>query len=161
MLRDDNAVGEFRRVRQGRRKQMLRLAGREIPKPPQVGPFNEPATFKGELVRIEGEDETKHAGIRDAQGRSWSGDMSRELAVQMREFLFEWMLVQGQARWTRNENGEWELLSFHITSCDLLPKDTLQDDIRKLREIPGNQWKDLKDPLSIIRESRSDDDEIH
>lgn len=163
MLRDDNAIGEFRRLKRGNRPQLrlITFAGREIPKPQKVGPFNEPATFKGELVRIEGEDETKHAGIKDAQGRLWSGDMNRQMAVEMREYLFEWVMVEGIARWLRNENGEWELAAFHIRGCKLLPKDTLADDIEALRKIPGNKWLQLKDPLGVIRESRKDDDEIH
>jgi len=162
MLRSDNAVAEFRRCQpEGETEPMLRLAGREIPKPQRIGPFSEAAAFKGELVRIEGADVTKHAGIMDAQGRLWSGEMSRELAIQMRSLLFEWVIVEGMARWLRNEQGEWELKGFQIQSCKALPKDTLADDVQALRNVAGNQWKDTPDPLGFIRESRGDEDEIH
>jgi hypothetical protein len=165
MLRDDNAVGSFRRSRAQRKDKtqdvLLRFPGREIPKPQRIGPFSEAATFKGELVRLEGEDETKHAGIKDSQGRTWVGDMGRDLAVAMRECLFEWVMVSGDARWVRTEEGAWELRSFHITSFKALPRDTLEDDIKALRAIPGNEWKDTDDPIGLIREQRRDDDEIH
>jgi hypothetical protein len=161
MLRSDDAVAEIRHIGKNKPEAILRLAGREIPKPQKIGPFSEPATFKGTLVRLEGEDETKHAGIKDAQGRVWSGEMSLDLAVQMRELLFEWVFVEGMARWIRNEDGTWELKHFRINSCKPLPKDTLEDDITNLRNIGGNGWKEMPDPIGYIRESRNDDDEIH
>lgn len=162
MLRDDNAVGAFRRPNyKDNEAVILRFPGREIPKPQKMGPFSEPATFKGELIRLEGEDDTKHAGIKDSEGRQWSGDMGRELAVAMREHLFEWIMVVGEARWLRNEEGEWQLKSFHIVSFKPLQRETLTEDIEKLRSVPDNKWKDMQDPLGYIRESRKDDDEIH
>ena len=161
MLRSDNAVGEFRQVTEGAPIALLKFAGREIPKPERLGPFTETAVVKGELVRIEGEDNTKHAGIKDSVGRMWSGDMSRELAVQMREFLFELVVVEGAARWIREEDGAWELKSFHINTCKKLPSDNLEDDIKNLRNVAGSKWREMQDPIGFIRESRNDDDEIH
>ena len=161
MLRADNAVAEIRHLSAGESAPLLRLAGREIPKPEKIGPFSEPASFKGELVRIEGSDQTKHASIKDSQGRMWPGDMSLELAVQMRELLFEWVFVEGTARWLRGEDGAWELKSFHIHNCKPLPKATLEDDITALRDISGNQWKEMPDPLGTIRELRDGNGGAH
>jgi hypothetical protein len=165
MLRDDNAIGVFRRVRlqppANDEDVLLRFPGREIPKPQKVGPFSEQATFKGELVRLEGEDDTKHAGVKDSQGRTWVGHMDRNLAVKMREHLFDWVMVTGDARWIRTEDGEWILKSFHITGFKPLQKDTLDEDIKNLRSVPGSQWKEMDDPVGFIREQRKDDDEIH
>lgn len=166
MLREDNAVGAFRRVTQKHAANepeavLLRFPGREIPKPQKVGPFSEPATFKGELVRLEGADATKHISVRDAQERLWVGYMNRELAVRMRAHLFEWIMVTGDARWIRTEDGQWELSSFHVTNFKPLAKDTLEDDIKALRDVPGNEWKNMDDPIGFIREQRKDDDEIH
>jgi len=161
MLYEDNAVAEFRRITHGQPEPVLRFLGREIQKPERIGPFNEPATFKGELVRLEGEDATKHAGIKDAQGRVWSGAMSLELAIQMREFLFEWVMVEGPSRWFRNEDGAWEMKSFQIKSFKVLPDDSLEDGINNLRDMAGNQWKEMQDPLRFIHESRNDDEESY
>jgi hypothetical protein len=161
MLRLDGAVGEIRPVRDGKAHQAkLRFAGRDIPKPEKVGPFSEPATITGELVRLEGGDATKHAGIMDSQGRTWSGDMNREMAIEMRQYLFELVVVSGDARWIRNETGVWELIAFHIKSCKPLGKETLEEDISALRGIPGSQWRDV-DADEFVREQRRDDDEIH
>lgn len=161
MLRSDGAIGEFSQVIQGRPALLLRFEGRGIPKPQKMGPFSEPATFKGELIRLEGKDTTKHAGIMDAQGRVWAGEMSKDLAFEMRELLFDWVLVEGTAKWMRSEDGAWNLNEFHISSCKALPKDTLEDDIRNLRGIADNQWKNMQDPIGFIHESRNGDDEIH
>ncbi len=155
MLRDDNATG---RVLHGQQAQVIYLPGKEILRPRKIGPFTEAASVKGELVRLEGEDATKHAGIKDAQGRVWSGDMSLEVAVLMREYLFDWVQVDGTARWVRNEDGKWEMRGFHIHKCRLLPKDSLDEDIKKLRNVPGNEWSDTS---GLIKESRIEDDELH
>jgi hypothetical protein len=161
MLRQDGAIGELRRVTTAGQEPMLRLAGREIPKPQKVGPFSEPAIFKGELVRLEGADDTKHASILDSQGRLWAGYMSRTVAIGMREYIFESVMVSGAAQWIRTEKGEWEVKSFEITGFKPLGKDSLEEDLHALRQVPGNQWKEMDDPLGYIREQRKDDDEIH
>lgn len=161
MLRDDNATGMILKDADGQTAQVYRFPGKEIQRPQKMGPFSEPAIFKGELVRLGGEDDTKHALIKDSQGRVWSGDMSREVAIQMRGLLFEWVQVEGMARWVRNEDGAWDLKGFHVQSFKVLPKDSLEADVKNLRNIAGNQWKDLQDPTGFIRESRKDDDEIH
>jgi len=161
MLRDDNAIGELYRMTDGQTAQILRFPGREIIKPQKVGPFIEPAIFDGELVRVGGRDKTAHAQIVDAEGRTWSGELAREQAHAMGAHLYEWLRVEGQARWERSENGQWELLRFTISNFRPLPKDTLAETIQKLRGIEGNEWKTIDDPLGFIRESRNDDDEIH
>lgn len=161
MLRSDNAVGEFRRVTKESTASILTFAGREIPKPQKIGPFSEPVTLKGELFRLEGKDATKHAGILDTQGRVWSGVMSLEIAVQARELMWEWVVVEGTAKWIRSEEGAWDLAEFRISSCKPLPRGTLEDDVRVLRSIADSQWKKMQDPIGFIRESRVDDDEIH
>lgn len=161
MLRSDNAIGELRQVAPGDKRLILRFGGREIPKPQKIGPFSEPAIIKGELIRLEGKDATKHAGIMDAQGRVWSGEIALDVAVQIRGLMWEWVIVEGTAKWSRNEDGVWDLIDFHIHSCKPLPKDTLEDDIQSLRDIPNNKWNTMQDPLGFIRESRNDDDEIH
>lgn len=158
MLRDDNATGE---IQHGKAAQIIYFPGKEIPRPEKVGPFREPASFKGELIRLEGGDTTKHAGIKDAEGRVWKAEMSRDIALQMREFLFELVIVDGIATWVRNEDGAWEVKSFQLTGCVPLSKDSLEDDVQKLRGISGNSWKTMKDPIGFIHESRNDDDEIH
>ncbi|MHB8564229.1 MAG: hypothetical protein ACYDDA_09870 [Acidiferrobacteraceae bacterium] len=122
----------------------------------KMGPFSAPAIFKGQLIRLEDKDATRHAGILDAQGRIWSGEMPIGLAVQMRELLFEWVLVEGIANWTRSEEGAWGLTDFHIGRCEALSKSTLKEDIRSLRSITDNRWKKMQDPIGFIRESRND-----
>lgn len=160
MLRDDNATAELYRVTDGQTAQVYRFPGREIPKPQRAGPFTELAVFDGELVRVGGKDATAHAQIVDAEGRYWSGELSRQLAHDMGAHLYEWLRVEGQARWERNEDGQWKLVKFTISSFRLLPKDLLADTVQKLRSIPGGEWQNT-DPSAFIRESRSDDDGIH
>ena len=113
------------------------------------------------MIRLEGKYATKHAGILDAQDREWSGKMPIDLAVQIRELMWEWVIVEGTAKWTRSEEGIWELIDFHISSCKPLPEGALKEDIENLCGIEGNQWKKMDDPIGFIRESRNDEDEVH
>jgi hypothetical protein len=163
MLREDNAVAEFRHYEEGQITSavMARFPGREIPVPKKLGPISEPTSFKGELIRIEGEDSTKHAGIKDSLGRIFKGEMSRDLAIQMRELLFEWVQVDGTGKWLREEDGTWQLKNFRIERCVQLSKEGLADDINALRKVEGSEWRELNDPLEFIRDMRSDGDEIH
>ena len=161
MLRADNAIAELRQVVAGQKENLLKFAGREVPKPQKVGPFSEPATIKGLLVRLEGKDTTKHVSILDAQGKVWAGAMSLEVAVQCRELMFEHVAVEGVAKWIRSEDGTWSLVDFNISSCKPLENNTLKEDINALRSIEGNQWKTMDDPIAYIHQLRHDDEGVH
>jgi hypothetical protein len=165
MLRDDNAVGELEKVgaEDEASAKILHFPGRELPRPEKVGPFSQMATFDGELIRIGGKDQTAHILIEDAEGRTWPGELSRDLARELKNYLWEGPIlrVEGTARWIRIEDGTWDLKSFRIHSYRVLPKDTLGKAVEKLRKIEGNEWRDINDPLGFIRDMRKDDDEIH
>jgi hypothetical protein len=165
MLRDDNAVGELERVgpEKGTTAKILRFPGREVPRPEKVGPFSELTTFDGELVRIGGRDQTAHIQIQDAEGRTWTGELSRDLARELKNYLWEGPIlrVEGNAKWIRTEEGNWEIKSFRINSYKILPKDTLLDVVERVRKIEGSEWRSTNDPIKFIRDIRKDDDEIH
>lgn len=165
MLRDDNAVGELEKVGPDKSvtAKILRFPGREIHRPEKVGPFSQPATFDGELIRIGGKDQTAHILIQDAEGRVWSGELSRDLARELKNYLWEGPIlrVDGNARWLRTEEGAWELKQFRIHSYKILPKDSLMNVVERVRKIEGSEWRDIGDPLGFLRDMRKDDDEIH
>ncbi|MEK6244033.1 MAG: hypothetical protein AABM33_05975 [Pseudomonadota bacterium] len=165
MLREDNAVGKLLQDDNGKLAEILHFPGREIPKPEQIGPFSEQATIKAQLYRIGGRDDTAHAQLMDSAGRQWNGKLTKEQAAKMAaaggEGLYKWFLVNGSARWLRTEENEWKLVDFHINDFKLLQDASLEEDIAALRGIKGNQWGDVADPSGAIKESRSDDDEVH
>jgi len=62
------------------------------------------------------------------------------------------MRFQGDARWQRDESGDWELLRLKVRSFLLLNNDTLSDALERLRAIGGSDWEKADDPLELLRE---------
>lgn len=165
LLRDDNAVGKLHRKAAGASESalILRFAGKEIPRPSKYGPFIEPASVDGELVRIGGKDKTAHATIMDVEGRTWSVETDRELAKKMAPFLFlgPVLRVKGDARWSRAEDGAWNLLSFKATGFDVLEADTLDEVAMKLRSLRKTDWDRFDDIDGYITAMRGETDGLH
>lgn len=162
MLREDNAVGRvLLAANDNHLEEALYLAGREIPMPRQIGPLTEPVTIKAQLYRIGGRDQSAHAQMVDGAGRNWNGILTQEQAANMASAggkgLYRWFLVHGQAKWIRTDGGEWEVKEFRITDFSPLPEDSLSEEVKKLRDIEGNQWAEINDPIAFIRESRNGD----
>lgn len=142
MLRDDNAVGEL--LKNGN-VVFLKFPGREAPRPQRIGPILQHTRVDGELVRIGGKDQTAHAQIQDAEGRVWSGSLTRELARELGMHLYEGPIlrVEGEARWERNEEGNWDVKNFRIQTFKVLPEDSLHKAVDRLRKIEGSEWKTM------------------
>jgi len=63
------------------------------------------------------------------------------------------------ARWTRYPNGEWKRKSFRVLDFSIIAPTTIDEDIAKLRAIPG-KWKESEDPIKDLEMIRHED-EIH
>lgn len=165
LLRDDNAIGKLHRKAAGANESalILRFAGKEIPRPSKYGPFTEPASVDGELVRVGGKDKTAHATIVDVEGRSWSVEVDRELAKQMAPYLFlgPILRVRGDARWLRSENGAWNLLAFKAAAFDVLDADNLDEVAAKLRRLRKTDWDSVDDIDGYITAMRGETDGLH
>ena len=160
MLRNDNATGELQK---DGNVVFLRFPGREIQKSSRIGPISQHTTVDGELIRIGGKDHTAHAQIQDAEGRVWLGALSRDLARELSKHLYEGPIlrVEGEAKWERNEDGNWDVKNFRIQTFKVLPEDSLLKDVDRLRKIEGSEWKNMNDPIGFIHDMRRDDDEVH
>ncbi|MES2075660.1 MAG: hypothetical protein V4462_08590 [Pseudomonadota bacterium] len=165
LLRDDNAIGRLSRMAADdvASAVVLEFPGRELPRPSKFGPFTEPATIDGELVRIGGKDKSAHAWIVDAEGRSWTGEVSREVARELAQYLYKGAVlrVSGDAKWERNENGSWVLLHFRINAFQLLDNDTLVDAANRLRGLQQTGWVDVDDIDGMITAMRGDGNGLH
>ncbi|MGH9904546.1 MAG: hypothetical protein ACRD8U_03050 [Pyrinomonadaceae bacterium] len=162
MLRDDNAVGYLFRAAANEgfpKAEILKFPGREIPRPVKIGPMAKWASFDGELVRIGGK--TPHAMIETAEGKSRIGELTKAMAQELASHLYQVLRVAGEARWERLEDGTWDLKTFYIKTFTLLPKETLLESVDRLREIEGNEWKAMDDPVGFVRKLRGEDDELH
>lgn len=157
MLRSDNAVGKLRRGTSN----VVVFPGRKAAANPRMGPFTEQSTLDGKVVRIGGTDATAHALIEDGEGKILSAECTRELAIELAQYLYKQPVrLIGNARWVRTEVGDWELLSFRAKEFIPLTPGDLASAIGKLREV-GADWKKEADPAALLRRLRGDNDEVH
>jgi hypothetical protein len=135
-LAQDNAVGTLTCGADG--VEVVRFPGRERPQPLKYGSFRQQGSLDGQLVRLGGKDKTAHATLQDGD-RVWTCEMSRDLARDMREHLYEQPLrVHGEGRWRRSQVGDWTLERFVATHFEVLDPATWPDTVARLRSIGGS-----------------------
>ncbi|MDR5757918.1 hypothetical protein [Caballeronia sp. LZ035] len=165
LLRDDNATGELRQRFLGQESSavVLRFPGKDLPPPLTFGPFTESATFDGELVRVGGRDKSAHATIIDPDGRSWHGEISRQLAQDLAPFLYRGPIlrVNGDARWERREDGAWYVTSLKINEFSVLDDETLLEVTDRLRKLESSGWSKHDDMDGYITALRGESDGLH
>lgn len=165
LLRTDNAAGWLNRRPADSQviTLVLSFAGKGLPRPVRFGPFTEPASIDGELVKIGGKDKSAHATIIDPEGRAWSGEMTRELAQEIAPHLYKGpkLRVTGEAKWERLENSAWHLISLKISGFDILPEDTLNDATKRLRDLRNTDWDKVGDIDTFINAERGESDGLH
>ena len=157
MLREDNAVGKLKRGATN----VIKFPGREAAKSIRMGPFTEPASFDGQIVRVGGIDQTAHAIIETVDEKNISAECTRELAVQLAKYLYGAPVrVSGNARWERTELGEWDLKSFRAKEFAPLNADDFATVVNRLRNIDAD-WKRERDPVGLVQRIRDDNGESH
>ncbi len=164
LLRLDNAVGQLRhRPHHGAEAVVIQFPGRDSPAPEKFGPFKEAAEVDGELVRIGGRDTSAHATIVDADGTSWSAELPRELAQRIAPYLYKGpvLRVVGEARWEREESGQWKMLGFKMTSFSVLDDVDLNHVTQQLRSLRNSDWSEQSDIDASISRLRGHEDGLH
>lgn len=165
LLRDDSAIAKLSRKTPGSQKSavVLTFLGRDLPKPLTYSPFYEEAVVEGELVRIGGKDKSAHAQLVDPEGKTWSGEMDRDLAREIAQYLYKGTVlrVTGDARWERLEDASWHLMVFKIKRFEVLADDTLEDATQRLRKLKKTDWDTVGDVDEFITASRGESDGLH
>lgn len=151
MLREDNGIGKLLRGTTN----VVRFPGREGAKSLHMGPFTEHASFDGKILRVGGTDQTAHALLETAD-EVISAECSRELARQLAPYLYGAPVrLIGNARWERNEIGEWERKSFRAKEFIALSAEDLATAVEKLRGIKAD-WRQEADPVALMRKIRGE-----
>lgn len=153
LLRKDNAIGKLQDKQTGT---VIPFPGRTLKKPTPIK-VREPGHVEGMLVRIGGTDHSAHATLEHPNYPSSACDMDRSLAKDLAGYLYGPVLrLHGEGLWTRDEDGVWVLEKLFAKSFEVLRDDSIADVLTSLAAIPGNEWKDLSDPIrewKDIRES--------
>ncbi len=157
-LAKDNAVGS---LCEKAGAEIIRFPGREAPKPLTFGAFNEHGSLDGVLIRIGGKDETVPVHIQDGE-ITHKCNATREIARKLSPYLYgDTLRVHGEGRWERDADGAWILNRFNIRDFETLDDAPLSTVVDRLRQVPGNRWKDMEDPLAELQRLRHGYDEIH
>jgi len=99
------------------------------------------ASFTGELYHISGTKEDAKARIStNAYGVVFC-TTTKDIAKELRDFLFEDVKVSGRGLWTRGEDGTWDIDEFSITDYAPINKGNLRDSVEKIRGM-GIRWPD-------------------
>lgn len=158
MLRADNAEGKLQRAG----AVVLVFPGRSIVRPQKMGPFNQPIEKDGVLVRIGGKDASAHATIEDSDGRTWSFEVSRDLAMGLAHYLFgQPVRLIGQARVFRDERGLWEYPNLKATEFRVLDASHLAEAVGRIRQAPAGLWISGAEASEMIRRERDKEDGLH
>ncbi len=155
MLAKDNATG---RIVDSKGRELVTFQGRLNPTPMVFGPFEQNGSIEGELVRIGGKDDTIHLTLRDGE-QIYSGcTTTKELARQLGIYLLGPIIrANGIGKWMRTADGLWEMKSFKINSFEVLDDTPLSEVVNRLREVPGNHWHEVDNPVEELLTNRGGD----
>jgi hypothetical protein len=137
LLANDNAIGDLIERKTG--KVVLSFQGRNRPKLLVFPAFREAATIQGQIVSIGGRDATAHAILQDGDLNHTNINMSREIARSLAPLLYgPHVRLYGNGRFERGQDGKWRMLDFRVDSFQKLVDQPLDDTLRELRPLQGN-----------------------
>lgn len=133
---------------------LIEFPGRRKEIHPVYGPIKETASVQGELKRVGGEEPTIPVWVTDADGELLCCETSKPMAKDLAHLLFQEVRLNGIATYVRDENAKWQMLNFLIQSYEPLSSESIVSVISDLRNIPGNEWSTMADPLAELRRLR-------
>lgn len=141
---------------------VLPFPGRERPEPIAFGPFRQDGTLDGQVIRIGGKDDTVPVHLRDGDmihtGLFADPELARQIAQHFRSSTLR---VHGTGTWFRSGEGTWELRSFRIKSFKVLSDQPLNKIVDSLRQVEGNRWNEVPDPVRTLLEGRRGEGNVH
>jgi len=159
MLREDNAIGS---LDDGEDPVILPFPGKMREVPQVYGPFLRDGDVQGQIVSIGGRDSTVHVQLLDRQKVITGIEISRELALKLKEHLYgATVRLHGRGKHTRGQDGRWRLEAFRAHSFEMLNDTSLVEVIEHLQSVPGSEWGLSADPAAEILAMRRDDETAH
>lgn len=150
-LADDRATGS---LCEGGGAEVIRFPGCDQALPLRFGPFNQPGVLDGVLIRVGGQDETVPVHLQDGD-TTHICNATRDMAKRLAAHLYgDTLRVQGNGRWERDANGQWEMKRFNITEFEQLDEAPLSEIVGRLRSVKGSGWQDIDEPSAELRRLR-------
>jgi hypothetical protein len=160
-LANDNATGRILEEIDGQNAELIVFPGRDRPKVPTYGPFNQEGHLDGVLISVGGKGDTINIRLQNGTSTYSKCETTRAIAREMGRHLFEPVRIHGTGRWLRDAQGNWILVVFRVTRFDVLEGGSLREAVAALRVVPGSGWKEIDDPLAELDDLRYDRDEMH
>lgn len=153
-LREDNASARF--INASQKAEVIQFPGRNLNVPDIYGPIREQASIIGRLKRLGGFDPTIPIHLQRADGLIFWCEADEMIAKQLASFYEQMIRVHGLATYTRGKDGIWKMEHFKIQSFDpaKLSDENFSATMERLREIPGNEWAEMADPLEELKRLR-------
>jgi len=153
-LRQDNATGRI--IDPGKKAEIIEFPGNKTVLPETYGPIKERATVTGELKRVGGLDESVPITLRRTDGVVLYCQATEAIARQLAPLYLQVVRVHGIATYSRGKEGLWTMEHFKIQSFDEKPLivESFSETMRKLRQVDGNEWAEVADPLDELRKIR-------
>jgi hypothetical protein len=128
---------------------VFKFAGRDLLTKLQFGPISQPGVFQGIPIKVGGEHDPVPVHLEDGTDKHIV-QAKRTLAKEIAQYLFSAVIrVEGNGRWLRHPDGEWELLDFRVAKFDLVADADIRKNIGDLQQIDA-EWKKLNDPLAFL-----------
>lgn len=159
-LREDNASATFINISQ--QADIVEFPGVNLQVPDIYGPIKEQASIVGRLKRLGGFDPTIPIHLQRADGLVLCCEANDLIAKQLAPFYEQMVRVHGVATYTRGKEGAWKMESFKIQSFDPEPlsDESFSRTMERLREVVGNEWAEVADPLEELRKIRHGEENI-
>lgn len=158
-LKQDNAVG---RLFEPDNAEIIRFPGREEVEPVTFGAFKQDGTLDGVVIRLGGVGDPVPVTLETSDRVHSICMATREQAKILGQFIFGPELrLHGAGRWHRDEAGDWVMDRFTIKFFETLDGEPLSAVIARLRDVPGNEWREMENPWSELERIRGGDGEVN
>lgn len=116
-------------------------------------------TLIGQVIKIGGRDETVPMTLSTSEGAYIDVTVrGRELAKRLALYLFgKDIRVSGLATWKRDSEGQWSCTGMLVDEFEEPDNTALSSMFDGLRELPGNEWNSMEDPIQEWKKLRGND----
>ena len=124
---------------------------------PEFGPFNEPGSIDGIVIRVGGQRQKVPIHLETRTGFETHCETTRDIAKELGKLIFgPEVRCIGVGRWHRDGAGLWEMRNFTISQFSVLDNRPLTELVNELHAIEGSGWRELADPWAELSDIRSD-----
>ncbi|KRB97904.1 hypothetical protein ASE11_13870 [Hydrogenophaga sp. Root209] len=129
---------------------IIAFPGTPQKKPEQVQTVYQTDSLIGQVIKIGGRDDSVPMTLKTPDGAFVDVNVKgRDEARKLAQHLFGADIkVNGNATWTRDEEGQWTCSAMEVLSFEETDSTSLVELFEALRRVPNNHWHKLEDPIA-------------